>query len=123
MTMRIDALTMTEVLAPLARTATANGSAIDTHDYTNMYGFMLTTTAGTGTTPTLDMTIEDSADGSTGWATVGTFTQVTDAADSSEIIFIDIDSVKKYIRATATIGGTTPSFTCAVLGIGETQAS
>lgn len=124
MSMRLDALTFTEVLAPLARTATANGTAIDMHDYTGKYGFILTTTAGTGTTPTLDLTIEDSADGSTGWATVtnGTFAQVTDAADYSGVLWVEVDAQKKYLRATATIAGTTPSFTLAVLGIGQKQA-
>lgn len=124
MPVRIDALTVTEILAPLARTSTVNGSAIDTHDYSGYYGFILTTTAGTGTSPTLDGKIQDSDDGSTGWADVtgATFTQVTDAADATEAIYVDVDSTKAYIRFVGTIGGTTPSFTCAVVGIGQTQS-
>lgn len=115
--------TLVEVLAPLARTSTANGTAVDVQQYIGQMKFILTSTAGTGTTPTLDVKLQGSADGSTGWADItgATFTQVTDAADASEAIGVVIDGSPRYVRAVATIAGTTPSFTCAVLAVGLQQ--
>lgn len=51
----------------------------------------------------VDVLIEDSADGSTGWATIGTFTQVT-STDSGERIEID-GTIKQYVRADINVTG------------------
>lgn len=100
-----------EVLPNLVRTVTANGSAVDIQQYSEDVMFTLMSIALTGTTPTLDVKIQGSADGSTGWADISgaTFTQVTDAADAHESIVVDSDAAPRYIRAVATIAGTTPS--------------
>lgn len=52
----------------------------------------------------VDVEIEDSDNGSTGWATIGTFTQVT-ATDSGERIEIT-GNIKRYTRATIDVAGT-----------------
>ena len=52
----------------------------------------------------VDVEIEDSADGSTGWATIATFTQV-DATDSGERLTI-AGTIKQYTRATIDVAGT-----------------
>ncbi len=121
--MRLDALTYSEIAPTATRTTTLTGAAFDIHDYDGKYAFTLTSEAGTGTTPTLDGKIQDSADGSTGWADVSgaTFTQVTDGADATETIFVDTDGVKAYIRFVGTIAGTTPSFAFGVIGVGQKQ--
>ena len=123
MTVRVDALTVTELLATATNTTTATGSAVDIHNFDGRYGIILTSSVGTGTTPTLDVKVQDSDDGSTGWADVSgaTFTQITDAADSTEFITIDTDATKAYIRIVGTIGGTTPSFSFGVVGVGQEQ--
>lgn len=123
MALTMDATTVTELLATATRTTTATGSAFDIHDYDGRYQIILTSSVGTGTTPTLDVKVQDSADGSTGWADLSgaTFTQVTDAADSTEAITIDTDTAKAYIRIVGTIAGTTPSFSFGVVGVGATQ--
>lgn len=65
-------------------------------------------TAASGTTPTLDVTVQDSANGSTGWATIGTFTQaITTGAQQIAIA----GTVRQYTRVVFTIAGTNPSFT------------
>jgi|ERR1041384_1089609 hypothetical protein len=66
------------------------------------------TTAG-GTTPTLDVTVEQSANGSTGWATVtgSALAQIT--AAGNRVGFVA--PTQPYVRIVATIGGTTPTFT------------
>ena len=111
--MNMQEVTMVEALPVAARTSTANGSAVNLVDYDDDIALTLMTAAGSGTSPTLDVKVQDSADGSSGWGDVSgaTFTQVTDAADAHETIYVDADAVKQYIRIVATIGGTTPSFT------------
>lgn len=52
----------------------------------------------------VDVIIEDSADGSTGWAAIATFTQV-DATDSGERIAI-AGAIKQYVRASIDVAGT-----------------
>lgn len=66
----------------------------------------LDVTAASGTSPTLDVVVEDSLDG-TNWNTVGTFAQKT--AAGREVI--DVTSpFSDRLRVRWTIGGTTPSF-------------
>ena len=107
---------------PAARTATVNGSAVDILDYDGFAAGILQSAAGTGTTPTLDVKLQDSADGSTGWADIAgaAFAQVTNAA-SRQIVKFNASAARRYIRAVATIGGTTPSFACAACLIGKKQ--
>lgn len=66
-------------------------------------------TAVGGTTPTLDVTVEQSANGSTGWATVpgSALAQIT--AAGNRIGFVA--PTQPYVRVVATIGGTTPTIT------------
>lgn len=75
----------------------------------------LDVTAASGTAPTLTVLIEDTIDG-TNWNTVGSFTQKT--AVSREVVNITIPFSDR-LRASWTIGGTTPSFTFSVLGYVE----
>jgi hypothetical protein len=65
-----------------------------------------------GTTPTLDVIIEHSHDGST-WATLLTFTQVTTVAATETKT---AGPCRQYIRAKATIAGTLPIYTFTVTG-------
>ena len=96
-----------------ARTATGNGSVHD-NGALSTFGakaqIHLTAMSGSAS-PSLAVIIEDSADGVSGWATIGTFTTLT--AVGSERISI-AGTVRRYIRVSFTITGTTPSFTFAV---------
>ncbi len=107
------------LFAPAARTASANGTGVDVTDYEGVATVLLTSAAGTGTTPTLDVKLQDSPDNST-WTDIpgATFTQVTNAAASEQVKAVDVQAANKFIRAVATIAGTTPSFTCAVAFLG-----
>ena len=117
-------LTPNSTLAPAARTATANGTGVDLKDYIGQAKVILHSALGTGTTPTLDVKLQDSDDNSTFADITGaTFTQVTDAAASLQAIGVDVDKVKRYVRAVATIGGTTPSFTCNCIIVGRKQVA
>lgn len=106
------------VLAPPAsRTATLNGTALDVEKYEGVGKAVLhSAAASAGTTPTLNAKLQDSADGSTGWADIpgATFAQVTDAAAALEGIHVDLSAAKKYIRVVGTIAGASAAFTYGV---------
>lgn len=98
-------------VASAARTATGNGSALSASAFSAVSLF-LNVTAASGTTPTLDVTVEESDDGGSTWRTVGTFAQKTGVSNERKTFLIAADTY----RVRWTIGGTTPSFTFAVTG-------
>jgi hypothetical protein len=101
-----------------ARTATGQTTGIDVKDYDGDLIFILDSAAGGGSSPTLDVTIEDSADNSSFSALSGAaFTQVTGSA-SAQTLEVDANGCKRYVRIKYTIGGSSPSFTFSVNGIG-----
>ena len=100
------------VVASAARTTTGTSSALDAPEGADLV-LSASVTAASGTTPTLDLSVEWSSDGGTTWYTADpadTITQFTAAAAR----------VKRFTakgteyRVRWTIGGTTPSFTFAV---------
>ena len=103
-----------------ARTATGQTSGIDLRVYDGDVVFVLDSAAGAGTSPTLDVTIEDSADNSS-FAAIASgavaFTQVTGSA-SAQTLEVDANGCKRYVRVKYTIGGSSPSFTFSVNAIG-----
>lgn len=112
------------LLPPAARTATANGTSVDLKDYIGRAKVILHSALGTGTTPTLDVKLQESDDNSTFTDISGAaFTQVTDAAASLQALSLDLDKTKRYVRAVSTIGGTTPSFTGNCVLVGRKQVA
>jgi len=103
-------------------TADANGAGADLQGYQGVLKIVLDSGAGGGTTPTLDVKIQDSADNSTFADVSGkVFTQVTGASASIQSLAIDTRAVRRYIRAVLTIAGTTPTFGLAVVAVGQKQ--
>ena len=102
------------------RTATGQTSGIDLRDYDGDVVFVLDTAAGGGSSPTLDVTIEDSADNSS-FAAVSSgavaFTQVTGTA-SAQTVSLNKDDARRYARIKYTIGESSPTFTFSVNAIG-----
>ncbi len=104
-----DTLT-TAAVASAARTATATGTAFDTDNLDAVTG-TLTVTVASGTNPTLDVTLETTADG-TNYYTVGAFVQKTAAATADAKVFGDLGALSRWKW---TIGGTdTPTFTFSI---------
>ena len=102
-------------------TADANGAGADLQGYQGVLKIILDSGAGGGTTPTLDVKIQDSTDNSSFTDVVGkTFAQVTTIA-SLQSLGIDTRAVRRYIRAVLTIAGTSPTFGLAVVVIGQKQ--
>jgi hypothetical protein len=114
-----------EVLPAVRVTATGNGDAVDLTDYEGDMACTLMSSAGGGTSPTLDVKIQDSADGSTSWADISgaTFTQVTDGADAHETIIVKSNACKRYVRAVKTVTGTSPTFDCGLTAVGFKKSS
>lgn len=101
--------------ADVTKTATFTGAAFDLKTGTPRRGLKarLRVTAVDGTTPTLDVTIQESDDDTTYNSLV-----VFDRKTAAGLGFETIETSKRYVRALATIGGTLPVFTYGIdLGI------
>ncbi len=96
---------------PAARTTSGSGPAVAV-GASNTVRAQLNVTAATGTTPSMTVTIETSADGSTGWTSVGAFSAVTTATTARKVA----SALDRFIRVSWAITGTTPSFTFNVSG-------
>lgn len=99
-------------LPPAARTtaATVNGTAVDTRGNNNFFQqAMVVAVAGTVTDGTHTVKVQDSDDGTTGWADVpasavqGSLTQLA----SNTVQRLAIDQItRRYLRCVVTTGGT-----------------
>jgi hypothetical protein len=98
-------------VASAARTTTGDTGVISGYGGAVSLRAQLDVTAASGTTPTLNVTIEDTLDGTT-WNTVGTFAQKT--AAGREVITVTTPFADR-IRVRWVIAGTTPSFTFSVV--------
>ena len=98
-----------------AQTATANGTAVDNAASSSSGAtVVLSVVTVSGTSPTLDVVVQHSADNITYTAlTGGTFTQATGTTSQSLTIASAV-TINRYTRVAVTIGGSTPSFTFAV---------
>lgn len=95
-------------IASAARTATGVGTAFDTQG-ARQFDATLTISAAGGTTPTLDVRLETTVDG-TNWHTVAAFPQ-KNATGTDAKPFVGLG---EQCRWAWTIAGTTPSFTFAI---------
>lgn len=94
-----------------AQTATGNGTSQDNSASTaNGAVAHLHITAVSGTTPSMTVIVQHSTNNST-WSTLGSFSAAT--AVGSQTLQIS-GTVNRYVRASFTISGTTPSFTTLV---------
>lgn len=98
-------------VASASRTASGNSGVLGGHygAYSSIRA-QLEVTAASGTTPTLDVTIEDTLDG-TSFNTIGTFTQAT--GTTREVINIT-STFGDRLRVAWALGGTAPDFTFSV---------
>ena len=119
--MILDLFSPSQVLnlaATDVRTVSGNDAGVDVRGLKGIGIVTLDIAAGTGTTPTCSVNIQDSPDGSTGWSNIvgATFVLATTAA-RFEALPLDIDSIRGWIRARWVITGTTPSYYFSVNGI------
>ncbi len=92
--------------------ATVNGSAVDRTQFraAKLSG-LAGAASGTPTTQSVIYKLQDSADGSTGWADFGTALADLDGDNEIANGNFDLAGAKKFVRAVATVaftGGTSP---------------
>lgn len=97
-------------VASAALTTTTTTAAI-TPTFGISYQVNIPVTAVTGTTPTLDVSIEESDDSGTNWYKVYDFPRITAAGMYRSPV---IPLTGNRVRYVQTVGGTTPSFTRAI---------
>lgn len=114
-------------LIPLADiTSTTTGTGVSIAGYVGEAKFLAVSKNVAGTSPTLNIKLQDSDDNST-YADVSgaAFTEVTDAGTKAAVahtLNVNTAGLKKYVRAVATIGGTnSPEFLVGVYGFVLTQ--
>jgi cellobiose-specific phosphotransferase system component IIB len=93
--------TVVHLSAAASNASTVTGAAVDLNGYDAPVAIIQSHGTSTGT---LDGKIQDSADGSTGWADVSgaAFTQSTTTADV-KVLALNPTAVKRYIRYVGTV--------------------
>lgn len=99
-----------ELLPSAARTTSGSSTPVTDQGDEKTLRVQLNVTAASGTSPTLNVVVEDTLDG-TNWNTIGTFAQRV--GPGREVINITTPFANQ-VRTSYTIGGTTPSFTFSV---------
>lgn len=105
--------TVDKLITPQTLSSTTNGTGIDLQGKVNPGGqemkATLITGASSGTSPTMDVKLQESDSLGSGYADISgaTFTQVT-ANDAEETIHFRTN--KRFVRAVFTLGGTSPTF-------------
>lgn len=117
--MNANQFTSTALLAAQTASSTVTGSAVDIRNWSGKGKMVLNAgAASAGTDPTLTVKLTHCAtvDGTYADVTGAAFAAVTDAADSVQQLGVDWDSLHRYVKAVATIGGTdTPTFALALV--------
>jgi hypothetical protein len=105
------------LLAPAVIAASADGAAVDCGALRGRARVTLSTGVFVGShdDETLDVKVQASADGSTGWADVVTFTQLTTAAAAAvQSAGLNMDATARYLRVVLTAAGTAEAYPCCV---------
>lgn len=110
MTVRLRSTGIITLVALAERTVTGQGAAVPVALYKDDGKAILLANSVSGAGRTLDVSIEDSADGSTGWAATGLAFSQVGTADADEAIDVYLDGLRGFIRAAWTIAGTTPVY-------------
>lgn len=97
--------------ASAARTASGDSGPQTGFEVSQAIRAQLDVSAASGTTPTLDVVLEDTLDAGATWNVVGTFAQKT--GPGREVIDVTSPFTDR-LRARWTVGGTSPSFTFSV---------
>jgi hypothetical protein len=101
---------MAKVIESLARTTNGSGGDVRTPGGESVRA-QLNVTAASGTSPMLNVLVEDTLDGGINYNTIGTFAQKT--AAGREVINIT-NPFSETLRVSWSIAGTNPSFTFSV---------
>lgn len=122
--MRIDSVQVPNdietLITAVTQTTTLTGAQKDGYVNADAVIFVANVTASSGTTPTLDIKIQDSIDSGATWQDTGiAFTQITTVLATTSVR--TTTPLAPMIRAVCTIGGTTPSYTFTVRAYGKAK--
>lgn len=102
-------------LSPIASNSAQNGAAIDRTGYSSLIADIVYSVSGSPTGGSLVAKLQDSADGSTGWADFGTAVSLPitsgNAAGAVGSLPLDVAGARQFVRvvtAGAPTGGTSP---------------
>lgn len=120
----MNELTYAVLFSAQSRNASANGTGVDLEEFAEPGGgqFKAILDCGTvtGTSPTLDVKIQESDSSGSGYTDISgaAFTQLGTAGNEE----IHFQTSKRYVRAVATIAGTSPVFVfgCYLIGTKRT---
>lgn len=107
-----DEVSFKASLGPATRTATASGTAVDAGANGGMQEIVLVVATGTITDGSHAVKVQESDDGSTGWADVaagnlqGSLPTVVAASDDT-VFEVGVRPTKRYVRAVSTVTGAT----------------
>ena len=115
----LEKLEISAAVASASVSATATSSAIDLKDFDGDVLLVLNCAAGTGSSPTLDVKVQDSDEtgGTYGDLSGATFTQVTTSA-SLQTLEVNKDECKRFIKVVQTVGGSSPVFVYGISLVG-----
>ena len=117
--LNLEKLDITAAVASASVTATATSSAIDLKEFDGDVLLVLNCAAGTGSSPTLDIKVQDSDEtgGTYGDLSGATFTQVTTSA-SVQTLEVNKDECKRFIKIVQKVGGSSPVFVYGISLVG-----
>ena len=115
----LEKLEISAAVASASVSATATSSAIDLKDFDGDVLLVLNSAAGTGSSPTLDIKVQDSDEtgGTYGDLSGAAFTQVTTSA-SLQTLEVNKDECKRFIKLVQTVGGSSPVFVYGISLVG-----
>jgi hypothetical protein len=107
------------VLRPASYTTTAGGTAaIDLTGYEGVCKLVIEVGASGGTTPTLSLGINDSADNSSFAAAANITAPGSATASTTYSVDVDTRRVRRYLQFVPTIAGTSPTWLLSVSLVG-----
>lgn len=112
-----DKIDVLDAVPVASVSATANSTAVDMQQYQGQFAAVCDAANVSGTTPTMALKLQDSADNSSfADITGGGFTGITTVA-SVQKIALNKSEIRRYVRVVRTLGGTTPVYllSCKIL--------
>ncbi len=100
--------------------SSSGSDEVDVQQYNGPFSFFLNVTDANGTSPTLDVVIQEWDPFANGWFTIATFTQATGVTSEREEL---ADIASGRIRALWTLGGTGPDFTFTLGAVGKNRGT
>jgi hypothetical protein len=120
--MRIFALAIAALAASVRLSATTSSAAVDIRDFHGQAKLVLNASATEAADNTADVKLQhcDTAGGAYTDAGVA-FAQVTNASASFQVVDLNVDRLKRYVKVVSTLAGTAPKVTLGVEIIGQKQ--